>query len=295
MRDPAATARIVSAVPLPLPHALRRTLHPLGVGLHRGRERLRRARRRGSSSLGDEHVVRRLLQTLGIERGFAVDVAACDGVTKSNTLGLYASGWSGLAVEGDPARFASLARAYRRFPDVSLARLWVTPDNVVTLLRGHGAPTDFTFLNLDIDGYDHFVLAALLQEFRPALISAEINENIPPPLKFTVLYDPAYAWAEDHFYGQSISQLDELARSFGYGLVALDYNNAFLVASGRGLLPELTPEEAYATGYRDRPDRRELFPWNDDMEELHTLDTEEQLAFLERRFAPYHGKYDLGL
>lgn len=280
-------------MPLPFPRALRRTLHPLGVGLHRGRERLRRARGRGSSGLGEEHVVGRLLQLLAIEEGFAVDVAACDGVTKSNTFGLYAAGWSGLAVEGDPARFASLARAYRRFPDVSLARLWVTPDNVVPLLRGHRAPADFGFLNLDIDGYDHFVLAALLEEFRPALICAEINEKIPPPLKFTVLYDPDYVWAEDHFYGQSLSQLDELARSFGYALAELHYNNAFLVPSERSPLPALTPEEAYAAGYRDRPDRHELFPWNADMEELHALDTREQLAFLERRFARYGGRYEL--
>jgi hypothetical protein len=176
---------------------------------------------------------------------------------------------------------------------VSLARLWVTPDNVVQTLRGHGTPADFAFLNLDIDGYDHFVLAALLEEFRPALICAEINESIPPPVKFTVLYDPAYVWAEDHFYGQSLSKLDELAGACGYALVELDYNNAFLVPSERSPLAGLTPEEAYARGYRDRTDRRELFPWNADMEELHALDTEEQLAFLDRCFARYAGRYEL--
>lgn len=285
--------RIVFAVPPQLPRTLRRALHPLGVALHEGRERLRRVRGRGSSSLGEELVVRRLLETLELERGFAVDVAACDGVTKSNTFDLYAAGWPGIAVEGDPARFASLARSYRRFPDVSLARLWVTPENVVPLLRGHRAPPDFAFLNLDIDGYDHFVLAALLEEFRPALICAEINEKIPPPLKFTVLYDPDYVWAEDHFYGQSLSKLDELARAFGYALVELHYNNAFLVPSERSRLPALTPEEAYATGYLDRPDRLELFPWNADMEELYSLDPDGQAAFLERRFAQYRGRYEL--
>ena len=239
--------------------------------------------------------MRRLLGELEVEHRYAVDVAACDGVTNSNTLALYEAGWAGLAVEGDPARFAGLARAYRRLPRVALARAWVTPENVVALLHGHGAPHEPGFLNLDIDGYDHFVLAALLDDFRPTLLCAEINEKIPPPLKFTVRYDPAYVWAEDHFYGQSLATLHELATARDYALVELHYNNAFLVprerAAGRGL----APEEAYAQGYLDRPDRLRLFPWNADMEEVHSLEPEQQLAFVEERFAQYRGRFDLSL
>jgi hypothetical protein len=253
----------------------------------------RRRRPARYSSLGEDAVLRRLLGVLGVERGHAVDIAACDGVTKSNTLRLYEAGWTGLAVEGDPESFSRLARAYRRLRHVSLARQWVTPDNVAPLLHGHGIPREFAFLNLDIDGYDHFVLAALLDEFRPTVICAEINEKIPPPLKFTVRYDPAYVWAEDHFYGQSISKLHELAEGSAYALVELHYNSAFLVPRERTDLRSLSPEEAYASGYLDRPDRREHFPWNADMEELHGLDTAGKIAFVEERFARYRGKYDL--
>lgn len=278
-----------------LPETVRRAAKPVGAAVHQGRERLRRARGRDFSSLGEEGVVRRILDGLGVESGFAVDIAACDGVTKSNARSLYDAGWAGLAVEGDPVKFAALSRTYRQLPAVSLARLWVTPDNVVPLLRGHGAPRELEFLNLDIDGYDHFVLEALLREFRPALVCAEINEKVPPPVKFTVRYDPAYVWAEDHFYGQSISTLHELAAAFGYALVELHYNNAFLVPSERSVLPGLSAEEAYARGYLDRPDRLRLFPWNADMEELHALDAPGQVAFLERRFERYRGRYDIGL
>lgn len=261
------------------------------------REELRRLRARLGrgrySGLDEEGVVRRLLAEHGVERGVAVDVAACDGITKSNVLALYESGWRGLAVEGDPARFASLARAYRRLPGVSLARVWVAPETVAPLLRGHGVPREFGFLNLDIDGYDHFVLDALLREFRPALVCAEINEKLPPPLRFTVLYDPSYVWAEDHFYGQSICALHDLAGAHGYALVELHYNNAFLVPAERARRPALDPEEAYRAGYLERPDRLELFPWNADMEPLHALDTPGKLRFVEERFAPYAGRYEL--
>ena len=105
-----------------------------------------------------------LLASLGVDEGCVVDIAACDGVTNSNSIGLYREGWRGLAVEGDADSFSRLAWIHRRSPAVALARLWVTPENVASLLRAYGVPDDFEVLSLDIDGYDHFVLAALLAE-----------------------------------------------------------------------------------------------------------------------------------
>jgi hypothetical protein len=253
---------------------------------------LRRAPR--YSSLGEDAVATRLFEALGITGGCAVDIGAYDGESKSNTLALYELGWTGLAVEGDPHVFAKLARAYRRFVAVDLARMWVTPETVVPLLQAHRVGREFEFLSLDIDGYDHFVLETLLGTFRPLVICAEINEKIPPPVKFTVIYRPDYVWAEDHFYGQSLSKLHELASGAGYALVELHYNSAFLVPKERSPLPALDPERAYREGYLDRPDRLSHFPWNRDMERLHKLDTDEKIAFIRARFAKYEGYYEIG-
>ncbi len=247
------------------------------------------------SRLGEEAVLRRLVADLGVDRGIAVDIGACDGVTMSNTLSLYEDGWRGVAVEGDPAAFGRLARAYARLPRVDLVRTWVTPDGVAALLEAHDVPREFAVLSLDIDGYDHFVLDALLRRFRPLVVCAEINEKIPPPVKFTVKYDPGYVWAEDHFYGQSISKLHELCDSHDYALVELHYNNAFLVPAERSPWPSLSPDEAYRVGYLDRPDRLRVFPWNADMEELHGLAPEAKVIFLRERFARYAGKYEIGV
>jgi len=254
---------------------------------------LERRAAKGRIASGEEAVLEALLRELGIEKGWVVDIAACDGVTNSNSLGLYAAGWPGLAVEGDPRSFELLARIHRRSPDVRLARLWVTPGNAVQILRAYSVPEDFAVLSLDIDGYDHFVLAALLDEYRPAVICAEINEIFPPPIKFTVLYDSNYVWAEDHFFGQSLSKLHELGEAHGYSIAELYYNNAFLVRAGTTDRAALTPETAYATGYLERPDRKERFPWNADVEEIHSLDTEGKIAFIESYFAKYSGRYEL--
>ena len=270
-----------------LPERLREPLRELWLNFRR-----RRGRVLGYSALGEEAVTSKLLVRLGVTVDVAVDIAACDGVSKSNTLALYERGWSRLAVEGDSARFARLAKSYSELGRVALARFWVTPENVCEILAAAGTPHDFGFLNLDLDSYDYFVLDAILAAYRPKLVCAEINEKIPPPLRFTVIYAPDHVWQLDHFYGQSLAKLNELCERHHYALVDLQYNNAFLVPAEAGLTGR-EPEELYRTGYLEKTDRLDLFPWNADMEPLLHLPVEQQLAFVREKFAAYEGRYEL--
>lgn len=247
------------------------------------------------SYLDEQTVITSLLSELRPEHRFAVDIAAGDGLTMSNTYLLYRDGWSGLAAECDPQKFWKLARAYADFQSVRLAKCIVTPENVVSLLDAAGAPGAFGFLSLDMDGYDYFVLQALLHHYRPTLICAEINEKIPPPLKFTIRWDPGFAWAGDHCYGQSISQLYELCGMFEYDLVELHYNNAMLVPHERNQRPALNPEQAYQTGYLDRADRKEKFPWNSNFEPVLGLKPDDALKWVAEFFEDHAGEFDLRL
>jgi hypothetical protein len=265
--------------------ALRRLTAPLGFEVRRI------PGRRLASNLDEQSVIARHLAQRPDHARYVVDIGASDGVTMSNTFALFREGWDGLAVEAGATEFAALSRHYANFPQPSLARCKVTPDNVVPLLRAHAVPTEFGLLSLDIDGYDHFVLAEILREFRPSLVCAEINEKIPPPIKFTVLWRPDYAWRADHFFGQSLSQLHALCVLHRYALVELHYNNAFLVPVEKCAGPGLSPEEAYEAGYRSRPDRAQKFPWNADMEPLLEMSPERGVQFLNERFAARAGEF----
>ena len=247
------------------------------------------------SNHGEQEIIHAYLSQLHVANRFCVDVAASDGTTMSNTYSLFDAGWAGIAAECDPVRFAALAATYARFPGVDLMRCMVTPDNVTTLLEVSSTPAEFGFLNLDIDGYDYFVLERILHRFRPRLICVEVNEKIPPPLKFTVRWDPRYVWAGDHFYGASISKMHELCVAHHYALTELHYNSAFLIPAELWNGPALTPEEAWCTGYRDKPDRREKYPWNANMEDLLTMSASDAMAALRERFRDRDGMYDLNL
>ena len=258
--------------------------HGLGI-------RLLRAIGQRGSNFNEDRVIGAWLGRVPPRHRYYVDIAAGDGATMSNTLALARAGWDGLAFEGDPALFTRLARAYAKYPRVRLANTSVTPDNVVDLLRSHGVPRDFGVLSLDIDSYDHYVLARLLEAYRPGLICAEINEAIPPPVKFTVTYRPDHAWAKDHFFGQSLAMLDALRARHGYALVQVEYNNAFLVPEEASPVSSRPVAEVYREGYLARPDRLLRLPWNREMEYLQGLPPEQVVAALHTRFARYAGRY----
>lgn len=244
-----------------------------------------------TSYTGEQAVIEKCLRKISKKNNVCVDIAASDGMSQSNTLFLFEQDWSGLAVECQIDNFAILASHYRKYSGVNLYRGKVFPHNVVSLLQTCHIPRNFSFLNLDIDSYDYYVLDQILSTYRPQLICAEINENVPPPIRFTVKYASDQAWAGDHFFGQSLSQLDLLCKKYKYSIVELCYNNVFLVPSECPGFSHLTSEEAYQRGYANKHDRKKKFPWDKDMEGLQEMSAVVGVKFLKNKFAKYKGKF----
>ena len=243
-----------------------------------------------------------LATSLGIQRGYLVDIAASDGYSQSCTFGFMRDGgWRGLAVEMDPGKFARLSYLYSNFLDCRLARSRVTPSNVGHLLKAFEVPEDFDLLNLDIDSYDLYVIDALLASgFRPKIISMEINEKIPCGIFFTVDFSETHYWQEDHFFGCSIEAAAAVVKPHGYTLQAVEYNNAFFVRNDCARSPylgtdirDLTPEEAYLSGYKLREDRLTVFPWNKDVDHWLDLTPQQAVEEISKYFVGYSGRYKL--
>jgi hypothetical protein len=260
--------------------------------------RLQRARvaagRASFSNFDEERILRKYVAELlpaGASRT-AVDIGAGDGVRGSNTYALFREGWRGVGFEGSNRKVCKLAAAYKHYPSVSAANCVVTPSNVVALLRAYDIEREFGVLSLDIDSYDYWVLDAVLAEFRPRVVVTEINEKIPPPVKFVVNYDPAFQMTH-HFFGYSIQSLAELAARHDYAILEVEYNNAFLAPRELPKVRPLDAETAYRRGYLERPDRREKFRANANMEILHTLSPAEAVRFLDEFYAQHRGKYEL--
>ena len=243
----------------------------------------------------DQILAKYIAELLPTDHGHtAVDIGAGDGVRWSNTCALFFRGWKGVGVEAAGKKFRKLKRAYRHYTGVFACNEPATPGHVASLLRSYGIEKDFEVLSLDIDGNDYWVLKAILAEFRPRLIVAEINEKIPPPLRFITKYDPDFQ-LRHHFYGFSIMSLADLCRQHEYAILELEYNNAFLAPKKLAGARAIDAETAYRTGYLDRSDRKEKFPLNFDLEEVHSLRPAEALHYLNDFYAKEPGRYYLSL
>lgn len=155
-----------------------------------------------------------------------VDIGAGNGVRWSNSYALFSEGWKALGIEADAQKYRLLSSLppLSQSPGLPFSR---NSDNIGSVLEQFTIERNFGVLCLDIDGNDYWVLDAILSKFRPGLVLTEINENIPPPLKFSVKFDPDFQ-LRHHFYGYSIAALEDLCEKHGYGILQLEYNNAFL-------------------------------------------------------------------
>lgn len=223
-----------------------------------------------------------------------VDIGAGNGVRWSNSYALLLDGWRALGIEADQQKFSLLKRVYRSFPRAQAVHCKAEPENIASLLKSLEIEKNFSVLSLDIDGNDYWVLDAILSSCRPGLIVTEINEKIPPPIRYVVKYDPDFT-LRHHFYGFSIASLADLCARHRYGILELEYNNAFLAPVELGDGRFVDAETAYAHGYRDRPDRKQRFNLNFDMEDLLSMSPEEGMKFLRQFYSREVGNYYLSL
>lgn len=279
--------------------ALRRLIHPalekvlplIDLDVRHARSFKNNRPLPATSFFGEGEIIKSLLSKLPNQNRCCVDIGASDGVTMSNTFSLFTSGWSGLAIEASGAAFANLSYELENFSEVKLYKNKVYPENIISILDSAEIPLDFDFLSLDIDGYDYFVLSSILQKYRPKLICTEINEKIPPPIRFTVLPNRSYFWAGDLFFGQSLSQVGKLCERVNYQVVQIEYNNAFLMPSEITSKNSDSLEDIYRKGYLNKVDRLSRLPWNKEFEPIYKMGIEDAVTFINEKYKKYEGKY----
>ena len=234
----------------------------------------------------EEQYINNFIKELGLTDNMYVDVGASNGIHMSNTLFLAKRGWNGFCVEYDPAIYAELIKNYKEFTKIKFSNQKATPDKILDIFEKNDIPKTFSFLNLDIDGYDYFVLDKILFKYRPSVICTEINEKIPPPVRFTVLYDDNYKWTDAPFFGQSIQQVQELCESYNYYITMVEFNNAFLIDNKlNNKLPKPSVEKAWREGYFDKLKNKTGL--------ASQTNTEEAVKIINDMFTEHKGEYKI--
>ena len=214
----------------------------------------------------------------------ASDRGAKLGNANADAVGLRMDNTTFAGFAADPGHFRIYGSTN---PNVVTSRTAVTPSNIVALLDAARAPLNPHLLKVDIDSYDADVVRAVLTTRQPTFIFVELNEKIPPPLSLCFHYrkwSPWHFWHRGgHHYGCSLSAYSELLRGLGYSLVSVVLNDAIYVRTKRAaaagfhrLRPPATARagcrlpksdlQAYQRGYSQLPRRKELFPWNSNVD-----------------------------
>lgn len=117
-------------------------------------------------------------------------------------------------------------------------RDFVTKENVVELVSeglSHFQQADFDLLSIDVDGNEGYLAESLLlAKHEPSVVIFEMNEVLPPPIRFAQPYLAEYVWDNTKNSGWSLQSLADLMERFGYTCVCCNLQtgvNAFFVHS----------------------------------------------------------------
>jgi hypothetical protein len=160
------------------------------------------------SQCGDDGVLLRLFEHIGVTNRRFVEFGAWDGVHFSNTANLRLHhGWSGLLMEGSDRADGHLVK-----------RETIRADNVNELFARYEVPESFDLLSIDIDGNDYWVWKAI-RGFRARVVVIEYNALFGLEVSKVMPYDPNHVWDKTGYHGASLAAMRKLGMQLGYSLV----------------------------------------------------------------------------
>lgn len=230
----------------------------------------------------DTNLIQEYLQNIDI-RPYYVDIG-CSNLFNIPYSKIINSKYT-LFIEADNNKCSFYDNIKFQINNFQILNAFATPDNILKLLQNL---EQIGFLDLDIDGYDYFVLKRILTKYKPDLLCCEINEKIPWPIKFTVNYNENYRWDSSHFYGMSLAKLHELVHD-DYNLINLTGNNAYYVHKDiKYDYKNIDPAYAYENYYNIID-----FPWNKNVDHWRNMDTKQAIKSISKFFSKYNGLYEV--
>ena len=188
-----------------------------------------------TSHAGEDGIIEKIFEVIGIESKFCIEFGAADGKHFSNTFNLVRfGGWSGLMIEPGP-QFDKLKDLYKGSERIECVKAFVgfTPeDNLDAHFQrstvAAGRRPDFC--SIDVDGCEIYIWEDM-KVCRPRVVCVEFNHFIPLDVYFVQPKDM------EMNAGSSLLAIAEKGKELGYELVAVTGANAIFV--DRPLFPKL--------------------------------------------------------
>ena len=188
------------------------------------------------SQWGEDGIIQYILNHISINNKVFVEFGVED-YTESNTRFLLKNdNWSGLVLDGNKAHIEYIKNDTSVYwaHNLKAEHIFITKDNINSILLQNGIPEDLGLLSIDIDGNDYWIWDSI-NCIKPRIVISEYNSIFGSLSKVTVPYSDSFVRHNAHFsnvyYGASLGALDFLAKKKGYSLIGTNLagNNAFFV------------------------------------------------------------------
>ena len=173
------------------------------------------------SQNGEDGIVEKIFEELGIECGQCCEFGAWDGKHFSNTFRLIKEkNWTALYIEGDPEKYKDLLKTCEEYPNITPINTYVNKDNLDEIITENGFSKDIDLLSIDVDSIDYEIWKNLL-EVKPKVVIIEPSNQIP-------LWDRTPVYPAHENGGANPHILKELAKQKGYYFVCTTGNLFFV-------------------------------------------------------------------
>lgn len=116
----------------------------------------------------------------------------------------------------------------------------ITVADIVPLFQKYNVKKDFDLLSIDLDWNDYWVLEAILKEYKPLMIVAEVNRNcFVTDLRKNDCFEPRTIPDQPistkpnitTYFGMNVPALEFLGKKYGYSMVYCEKHtiNCFLI------------------------------------------------------------------
>ena len=217
------------------------------------------------SQWGDDGIIQWLVTRLPLLPRRFVEFGVED-YSESNTRFLMVNNnWSGLVMDGSPAKMARLRRRkwFWRY-GLTATPCFVTRANVDAILSDWAAGEEIGLLHIVVDGNDYWLWDAITCA-TPGIVIMEYNALFGSARAITIPYVSDFRRHKAHYTGQyagaSLAALTHLATSKGYALIGSNSagNNAYYVRTDLlgDELREVTVAAAFVKpNFRESRDQR---------------------------------------
>lgn len=175
------------------------------------------------SQSGEDGILQKIFEELGIENGWFCEFGAGDGENISNTRIFRENGWSGVLIEGDEERFDQLfSKKIVDGEKVYAIKKYIScepGEKIDEILSKTPIPRNFDLISIDVDGNDLWIWKSM-EKYRPKVVIIEYNSHFSVEESRTIKYDKDHRFSNDRYYGASAGALLKLASEKNYDLVA---------------------------------------------------------------------------